>query len=498
MRNRLAGRYCRGLPSGQSTSLKGAPVSSAAPSCGGTSFPLVAPGVWLSAPNEKATDGRSNPVAWIAGAVLAALVTEPARPSGSSAPGPWRIRTWRAVAVAQACLAAALIPAYLYSSPLGRPGLTLFLASLPFLLLGLGMPLAAWRCALATAIVVGLFPDGFYGPELPLLFSVALVAYLCVVGIAHDRRVLFGAWLVTTAVTPVAATRFPVRHLWDFITHGGFTPALFNESLLAAIAVLLTAFSAVVGYSTRTSRSAQRARVEQEQRSAREQAATAILEERSRIARELHDVVAHHMSVIAIHAETAPYKMPDPPPELTDSFAVIRASAVEALTELRRMLSLLRSPSGAAETAPQPGLARVEELAAAARGSGLDVQLRVRGAASSLSPGVDLSAYRIVQEALSNALRHAAGSRVWIDIGYPPGAVHLSVYNTEPQDPPANRDGRSLGSGHGLLGMRERVSMLGGSLTAGPTPDGGFQVRALLPVEADPAEPASLPDSADP
>jgi signal transduction histidine kinase len=239
----------------------------------------------------------------------------------------------------------------------------------------------------------------------------------------------------------------------------------------------------LLSYNTRARRLAGEALAEQMVRSAEGQAARALLEERSRIARELHDVVAHHMSVIAIHAETAPYRVPDPPEPLVESFSVIRSSALEALTELRRLLTILRSHDRAAETAPQPGLAQVDDLIETARRSGLAIQVRVLGSPRPLPPGVDLSAFRIIQEGLSNALRHASGSTMTVDIEYATAHVRLTVHNSRPPGDPTPTGDRPLESGHGLLGMRERVAMLGGELITAPTPEGGFLVKATLPLD---------------
>jgi signal transduction histidine kinase len=208
-----------------------------------------------------------------------------------------------------------------------------------------------------------------------------------------------------------------------------------------------------------------------------------LLEERARIARELHDVVAHHMSVIAIQAEAAPYRVADPPEELRASFATIRKNAVDALSELRRVLDLLRAeapdrvPSDA--DAPQPTLGGLDDIVANVRDAGLTVQTVVSGGVRPLPPGVELSAFRIVQEALSNVLRHAPGSDVRVEIAYVLGGVGLRVANGYSKADPAPVD---AGTGHGLLGMRERVAMLGGEFRAGLTDDGGYEVVAFLPV----------------
>ncbi len=153
----------------------------------------------------------------------------------------------------------------------------------------------------------------------------------------------------------------------------------------------------------------------------------ALLEERQRIARELHDVVAHHMSVIAIQAEAAPYKTADPPPELVESFADIRSSALSGLSELRRVLGVLRSDTP--DTAPQPGLDELDGLLESARNGGVTVSSGVNGTPRPLPDGVNLSAYRIVQEALSNAMRHAPGSTVQVKLYYGEAALVIEVRN---------------------------------------------------------------------
>jgi signal transduction histidine kinase len=203
----------------------------------------------------------------------------------------------------------------------------------------------------------------------------------------------------------------------------------------------------------------------------------AVLEERSRIARELHDIVAHHMSVIALQAEAAPYKFPDLSPAARDTFGVVRDAAREALAETRRVVGLLRQDSEAPERVPQPGLDRLEELTRRACRSGLDIDVIVVGMPRELSPGVDLSAYRIVQESLSNASRYAKGGHVKVRIRYGIAALRVEVTDDGPLGVP-----EGSGGGHGLVGMRERVSMLDGTLSVGPRPDHeGWSVTADLP-----------------
>jgi signal transduction histidine kinase len=210
----------------------------------------------------------------------------------------------------------------------------------------------------------------------------------------------------------------------------------------------------------------------------------ALLEERQRIARELHDVVAHHMSVIAIQAEAGPYKAENPPPELVESFGEIRASALSGLHELRRVLGVLRSDRP--DIAPQPGLEDLADLLESARGGGVTVTAEVTGTPRPVPDGVDLSAYRIMQEALSNVMRHAPGSTAQVKLYYGESALVIEVRNdgceADGQTSPEQQRWAGIGAGHGIIGMRERATMLGGHLRAGPTPNGEFLVTAALPL----------------
>jgi signal transduction histidine kinase len=203
----------------------------------------------------------------------------------------------------------------------------------------------------------------------------------------------------------------------------------------------------------------------------------AILEERARIARELHDVVAHHVSTIAIQADTARLTTPGLPPEGGEKLEEIGRTARDAMTEMRRVLGVLRAPEGADERAPQPGLDQLGELIETARMAGTPVRLILEGRVVPLAPGVELTAYRIIQEALTNARRHAPGASVDVSLFYTGDALRLRV-----RDDGVGGDGFQPGEGHGLVGMRERAAMVGGSLTAGPAIGGGFIVEASLPL----------------
>jgi signal transduction histidine kinase len=210
----------------------------------------------------------------------------------------------------------------------------------------------------------------------------------------------------------------------------------------------------------------------------------AVLRERARIARELHDVVAHSVSMIAVQAETAPYTMRELSPEAKKGFAEMAGAAREALEEMRRLLSVLRAEPGAEPEVmtPQPRLDRLNELIDSHRGAGGEAHLNVHGAVRPLSTTVELSAYRIVQEALTNARRHAPGSRVRVDLNYLGDRLAVNVTNDRSGAPPTQLDNRTKVMGHGLVGMRERATMLGGRFAAGPRTEGGFAVQAELPV----------------
>jgi signal transduction histidine kinase len=209
----------------------------------------------------------------------------------------------------------------------------------------------------------------------------------------------------------------------------------------------------------------------------REQRVRALVaQERARIARELHDVVAHSVSVMVIQAQAGPRLTGDP--EATSrTFATIESSGREALVELRRLLGILRTDDNELAVGPQPGLASIEGLLEQVRAAGLPVELRIEGEPEPLAPGLDLCAYRIVQEALTNTLKHAAGASAEVLVRYGPSAVELEI-----ADDGAGGSAAVNGAGHGLIGMRERATLYGGRLDAGARPDGGYTVRAHLPL----------------
>jgi signal transduction histidine kinase len=204
----------------------------------------------------------------------------------------------------------------------------------------------------------------------------------------------------------------------------------------------------------------------------------AVAEERRRIARELHDVIAHSITLMTVQAGAARLVLAEDPELARESVVSVEETGRHALAELRRLLGILRPDEGEASLVPQPGLARVDDLIALARRAGLPVELTVEGEPRVLPPGVDLTAYRIVQEALTNAHKHAGPAHAHVLLHYESEAVELEVTN----------DGRISPNGDdsvglGLVGMRERVALYDGTFEAGPRAGGGYAVRARLPVE---------------
>ena len=204
--------------------------------------------------------------------------------------------------------------------------------------------------------------------------------------------------------------------------------------------------------------------------------AEAVASERATIARELHDVIAHSVSVMTVQATAARLLFDDDPPRAKESLVAVEETGRQALGEMRRLLGILRADEHEAQLAPQPGIADLDSLVEQVRSAGLPVSVIVEAEPNRLPPGIDLAAYRVVQEALTNVLKHAGAARAQVAIRYGPAALELRITN----DGQARRNGRS---GHGLVGMRERVALYGGELEAGPQHGGGYAVRATLPLE---------------
>jgi signal transduction histidine kinase len=324
-------------------------------------------------------------------------------------------------------------------------------------------PLIAWRVMAAGQFVGVLALTGERQTwPWPATGFIGMVVTLILLAISYRRRISGAVGLITIAAMVLPAVALTRTPFWAGV-------------IVAGIVAIALMFGDALGgrYAAEISLA------EQAELRRQDLARQAVLEERARIARELHDVVAHHMSVIALQAEAAPYKIEGLPPAALDTFSVIRGAARDALAETRRVVGLLRADREAAERVPQPGLDRLDELIVRAERAGLTVKPTIVGMPRRLSAGVDLSAYRIVQEALSNAARYAPGSNMEVEVRYGDDRLYVTVTDDGPRGAPPE----ASGGGHGLVGMHERVAMLGGTLTAGPRATAGFQVRAELPYD---------------
>jgi signal transduction histidine kinase len=323
-------------------------------------------------------------------------------------------------------------------------------------------PMLAWRIGWLALLLVPLVPAAWWGgwPWGPGQI-LAMLGVFVLAGIRQQRPELL--WMWALSLIPWC--------LW-------LIADIPNLNGPASSVVVFTA--GVIALDSIGSRlRAQDSLIAQTERAEAERARRAVLEERARIARELHDVVAHHMSLIAVRAETAPYRLTDLSESAQAEFSSLSEVAREALAEMRRLLGVLRHDQPAA-LAPQPQLSDLPALVDAARQAGAPVEFSAPTALGQVPAGVAVCAYRIVQESLSNAGQHAPGAPITVSVDAGPGAVLLRVANGPGGHPAPN--GTEHRPGHGLTGMHERVALLGGSLTAGPAPDGGFVVSAVLPL----------------
>jgi signal transduction histidine kinase len=339
------------------------------------------------------------------------------------------------------------------------------------LLLAAWYPMLAWRIEWTALLLAPLAPAAWWGgwpwgpPQI-----IALLAAFCLGGVTQRRPALWWMWVLSLVPW------------WLWLA------ARVHDLGGPIGATLVFAVAAVALDSVSARRRTEQALTAATQQTQAERAQRAVLEERTRIARELHDVVAHHMSLVAVRAETAPYRLTSLPEPVRAEFAALSDVAREALADMRRLLGVLRYDQPVA-VAPQPDLTDLPGLVDAARQAGVSVELTVPETDARVPSGVALCAYRIVQESLSNAGQHAPGAAVIVSVGVAAAGVVLEVANG-PADAGApagagratGQGGDERGPGHGLTGMRERVALLGGSMSAGPAPGGGFVVSAVLPL----------------
>jgi signal transduction histidine kinase len=298
------------------------------------------------------------------------------------------------------------------------------------------------------ALLIVLYRLGRDGPHRPRAQYPALVvaAPFLILALAGPGSTSSEAWVITVLLASLAPAA-----AWAGIAQGARSEALMHSAAREVIAGTLVEHTA--------------------------------RGERARIARELHDVVAHHISMVAVQAETARLTTPGMPAAGAQRLAAIGDTARAALTEMRRLLGVLREDAqpATADLRPQPGLEQLNDLLDEARdASGTGTRLILRGPPATLDPGVELAAYRIAQEALTNARRHAPGAAVDVELHYADDALRLRIRDNGPGPPSA-----ALAGGHGLPGMRERAAAVGGQLRTGPAPGGGFLVEATLPVKAE-------------
>ena len=322
---------------------------------------------------------------------------------------------------------------------------------------------AAALLTAAGALVLGAFLVS-HSQGVPVgVFLALLLAFYSVGAHCDDRRSLVVAAAAVAAIAAADVAR----------------PGSFSASGTRPGAWLAFAIAWLVGRDLRRRR--QRVadledRAAQLEREREERAQLAVAEERARIARELHDVIAHGVSVIVVQAQAGPHLLGDPE-RVRGVFHSIESSGRDALAELRRLLGILRAGDQQLAIGPQPGLASLQSLVEQVRASGLPVKMRIEGEPVHLPAGIDLSAYRIVQEALTNIVKHAGDATAEVVIRYRERELELDVVD----------DGRGVvgsvnGSGHGLIGMRERVALYGGTLEVGPSDGSGYVVRARLPL----------------
>ncbi|WP_018653451.1 sensor histidine kinase [Actinomadura flavalba] len=436
---------------------------------------------------------------------VAARLTSPSRqaaPGGdtATAPLPRWINLWGEVTgawyfapltgflLALAALAE-LVPRV--PSPFGVAGALVVAATLPLV----------WRREYlrpVAAVALGAVAASLLTGQ-PLLVTTTLAAFYTLYALGRELpRQSTGILAVGSVVTVVVV----------YVATATLDEIPWPAAIVAVLAAIgLGDARTVVESAGRTQAAAQERNNETLTRLSVAQREQAVMRERARIARELHDVVAHSVSMIAVQAETAPYTMDALSPQAREGYAEIARTAREALVEMRRLLSVLRADArpDQSDSSPQPRLDRLPELIDQHRGAGGRVEMDVRGDPRALSTTVELSAYRIVQEALTNARRHAPGAEVHVDLVYLPDRLAVRVRDDGAAAPttvlnPGAVPSRTGGAdatvtlpdgrtrvepgpgGHGLVGMRERATMLGGRFSAGPAAHGGFQVEAELPL----------------
>jgi signal transduction histidine kinase len=322
-------------------------------------------------------------------------------------------------------------------------------------------PLPAPAAAMLILAIAAAF-DGRGVNDLATPFFVGLSTAIAFGSIADTREAIAGLAVTMIGIEFIQA-HFPNQHVVDYVWVSFFFAGAWFVGFILRRRTLQTAEL------KRRAEAAERARADEAER--------AVLEERARIARELHDVIAHSVSVMVVQAAGVRRLLPPEQERERQALETVEKTGRQALAEMRRLLGVLRTEADRPELRPQPGLTTVQQLVEQIRTAGLPVELAVEGEPVELPPGIDLAAFRIVQEALTNTLKHAGPAHAWVLVRYGPRELELTVSN----------DGKTTAAdadGYGLVGMKERVHLYGGTLEAGPRHGGGYSVSAKLPLES--------------
>lgn len=330
-------------------------------------------------------------------------------------------------------------------------------AALPFLLIRTN-PALGWAISAISALLIAFAFEHQPGNDMPfqVVHAVVLIPLLFAVALRASVQTTLVAWLATSLL---------------------FGMEMPGDGALVGWPIGLTAL-VLFGLLIRWLVLSRRELARQEEVTELERARRAILEEKASIARDLHDVVAHHMSLVVVQAQSAPYRVSNVSPEAQAEFDSIGETARAALNEIRAVLGLLRSDGQLPENAPQPGVSQLPELLVGAERAGLPLTWTVTGDQTGIADTVGLALYRILQESLANAARHASGAPVRVGLDYGVTSIVLTVVNGPAVDR-AEGDGRGI-DGHGIAGMQDRAAAVGGRVDTGTTADGGFEVTARL------------------
>jgi signal transduction histidine kinase len=319
----------------------------------------------------------------------------------------------------------------------------------------------------AALFIYGAAVSFFDGRLVTFPFGIFLAVLTCsfLFGMLPERRQAVSGLGIALGAAAIVTHNHPTQGAGDFL----FIAILFTIVWLAgnALGAKLTQY-----------RQAEE-RAERLEREREERARAAVAEERARIARELHDVVGHSVSVMTVQAAGVRRLLRPEQEREREALLIVEQTGREALAEMRRLVGVLRRPEEAPALAPQPSLQHLDKLVEQVRESGLAVELKVEGEAASLPASVDLAAYRLVQEGLTNTLKHAKAHRAEVLVRYGNGEVEVVVADD------GNGTGGGEGGGHGLVGLRERIAVAGGELDAGPRSGGGYEVRARIPMNGD-------------